>query len=160
MKKGEVMHQELLGSFARAVAGPETNIAEAKLVAAILGIYQMITATETDHGNHDAHANGIAALMKIRRSPVALLTKPQSKTQIVFSIPAASEKGEILDDLLIDFDALFRDPATNINELITLDQRFAAWQDSRAREFKPTVSGYGAPQSDPETELWSGRVDT
>ena len=48
-------------------------------------------------------------------------------------------------------------------ESIALDRRFANWQDSRFREFKPTVTGH-VIRSHHESEIavryWPGKVDT
>jgi hypothetical protein len=88
-------------------------------------------ASETNHGDHEAHAKGLAALMKVDPFPLNLLGTVRSaiyqhsvvsrvshfviksKVQVnangwhlqvsgVFSVPALSEQGESLDSLLVD----------------------------------------------------------
>jgi hypothetical protein len=38
----------------------------------------MVTTNETDHGNHDVHAKGLAAIMRTEHLPLTLLGKTQS----------------------------------------------------------------------------------
>lgn len=91
--KAGILYQELLGSMARAMESPAlANATESRLVAMLLGLYEVPLATtlrvcinlkadlvkiiitnETDHGNHEAHAKGLAALMKTGHSPLNLL---------------------------------------------------------------------------------------
>ena len=90
----------------------------------------------------------------------------------MFSVPALSEQGESLDDLLLSLDlvwtkskASFKSKDFNAlkNESVALDRRFADWQDSRVTEFKPTITGH-VIRSKHESEIAvgysPGRVDT
>jgi hypothetical protein len=91
--KAEKFYQELLGSLARAIESPASaDATETKLVAMLLGLYQVLleifffqhsgrradldadnNGQETDHGDHEAHAKGLAALMEIGHLPLNLL---------------------------------------------------------------------------------------
>jgi len=89
--KADRIYQELLGSLAKAIDSPNlSDTTEARLVAQLLGIYQVfiftvhllkstadllkiIMTTETDYGNHEAHAKGLSALLKTGQSPLNLL---------------------------------------------------------------------------------------
>jgi hypothetical protein len=90
----------------------------------------------------------------------------------VFSVPALSDHGESLDNLLLSLESLWaksevsfesKDLTTLKNESIDLDRRFANWQESRVTEFKPSLAGH-AIRSPSESQVavgyWPGRVDT
>ncbi|KIX00977.1 uncharacterized protein Z518_10043 [Rhinocladiella mackenziei CBS 650.93] len=185
VQKAEMFYQELLGSLARAIESPASaNVTESIRVAMLLGLYQMTMASETDHGDHDTHARGLAALMNIGHWPLDLLGTvrsgppkflPVSKVPSVsgvFSVPALRDQAESLDDLLLDLDLLWttfeascesKDFSALKNESIALDRRFAKWQNSRVTEFKPTRVGH-VSQSRYESQIavgyWPGKVDT
>ncbi|KAF2809790.1 putative C6 transcription factor [Mytilinidion resinicola] len=133
--KAGVFYQELLGSLAKAIQDPaSTSAAETKLIAMLLGIFQITMSDETNPGNHDAHAKGLAAFMQIGTSPLNLLGTVRSNqgphgtanVQVdkipsatnagfsikqvsgVFSIPAMRGQGESLDDLLLSLDSLWK----------------------------------------------------
>lgn len=108
--KAERIYHELLGSLARAIDSPAlVDVTEARLVAQLLGLYQVFTSavshciprlestadltqiimtSETDHGNHEAHAKGLSALMKTGHSPLNLLMtlRPDSSKNFPVSI--------------------------------------------------------------------------
>jgi hypothetical protein len=90
----------------------------------------------------------------------------------VFSVPALSDQGESLDDLLLSLDLVWRKSEASFeskdfnalkNESIALDRRFANWQDSRVTEFKPIVTGHVIRteyESGIAVGYWPGKVDT
>ncbi|KAH8810757.1 hypothetical protein F5884DRAFT_897311 [Xylogone sp. PMI_703] len=91
----------------------------------------------------------------------------------MFSVPALGGHGETFSDLLLDLESL-RTKCEIASELevlivlktesIALDQRFAHWQDSRVREFKPIsvahIDNYKQGPSKIPTGFWPGKVDT
>ncbi|RDW57449.1 hypothetical protein BP6252_13787 [Coleophoma cylindrospora] len=181
--KAEMFHQELLGSLAEAIENPASaNATEAKLVAMLLGLYQIIVATESNPGNHVSHAKGLAALMGSGHSPLSLLStrqsayvmSPKTRSQVsgIFSVPALSCQKDSLDDLLLSLDQVWRKFEASLElkglnslneEAIQLERRFSRWQDSRNTEFKPTIIGHvskGRSGSETAAGYWPGRVDT
>ncbi|TVY80763.1 hypothetical protein LSUE1_G007403 [Lachnellula suecica] len=183
IQKAELIYQKLLGSLAKAIENPPmAKTAELKLIAMLLGLYQIIMTSETDLGYHEFHAKGIAALMKIGNFPLNLLGSircsriPHSSKTLrvpgIFCTPALVGEGESLDDLLLNLNMLWteseglfdlKDISSLRIESITLDRRFAKWQDSRVAEFKPTAIGkvnQSQHEADVAAGYWSGNVDT
>ncbi|KAH8674132.1 hypothetical protein BX600DRAFT_457059 [Xylariales sp. PMI_506] len=182
VNKAKTMYQRLLRSFARAIENLDSaNPRELKLVAMLLGIYELQMAGETDHGHHNTHAGGLAALMRIGHSPRSLLSAGQPGHKIgqrknslghgVFFMPALSDQDEHLDGLLISLDKIWeRFEAAGdsaglhmlMAESVSLNHRFATWEDSRVAELKPFKIGH--IKQDNKLELavgyWPGNVDT
>ncbi|RFU24955.1 hypothetical protein B7463_g11385, partial [Scytalidium lignicola] len=182
--EAEVIYQELLGTFANAIEGYFSNDTENRLVAMILGIYQIALASEADLGGHETHANGLAALMNIGNLTLNPLntwgpnhgpSSSSSRLQIgsMFSVLALRSQGETLDDLLQKLEVLWAKCEITLEwealiilkkESISLEQRFAYWQDSRVREFKPTtvahIDNHQQGVSEISAGFWPGKVDT
>ena len=91
LRKAELMYHDLLGSLAKAIdSAAFVNNAESLTIAMLLGLYevllpqswspqiqqltllQIIVATETQLGNHSAHARGVAAILRIEKAPLDL----------------------------------------------------------------------------------------
>ncbi|KAH8883180.1 hypothetical protein GQ53DRAFT_787037 [Thozetella sp. PMI_491] len=179
--KAESFHQELVGSLGRLLGrndvkrGPEST-----LVSMLLGLGQMVTASEVHHGNHDIHARGLAALMKIAPGSSSLpgqTSIPDTihhfiKTSGVFSVPALDGQDGNLMGLLLDLHGLWtrsgaryesEDACSLLEDCAALDKRFKKWQKTRATEVKPTALGHLTPRGSASAVpagCWPGRVDT
>jgi hypothetical protein len=71
--RAELLYQELLGSLAKSIESPDSARAEeSRVIVMLLGLYQIIMTSDTNLGNHDAHAKGLAALMKMGHFPPTL----------------------------------------------------------------------------------------
>lgn len=90
----------------------------------------------------------------------------------MFTIPALNTEGESLDNLLLNLEWAWINSEASFEleefkalkaESISLDRRFAEWENSRVPEFKPTVVGH-VGRSKYESEIsvayWQGKVDT
>ncbi|PGH28173.1 hypothetical protein AJ80_00063 [Polytolypa hystricis UAMH7299] len=185
--KAEIFYQELLGSLARAIEGPDpANSTELKLVAMLLGLYQIAMTSETNSGDHIAHSKGLSALMEVGHSPLNLLgtVRPShildptkyfqnNKAPGLFSVPTLSNQGESLDDLLLNLDLVWTksevlfDPkdfkALN-RECVALDRRFSNWEDSLVLDFRPIAVAHISQSTyeprDIAVGFWLGRIDT
>ncbi|RMJ13674.1 hypothetical protein BHE90_013326 [Fusarium euwallaceae] len=126
-ERAERLHQELLGSLARAIEVP-TLVAslETRYIALLLGLYEISAANSADRRSHHAHAKGLSALLKTGTSPLDLLriirdgnrpdtnglsghcqgTQPRFRPRGIFSVPALSDGEECLDNLMLDLDSL------------------------------------------------------
>ncbi|UPL00156.1 hypothetical protein LCI18_011090 [Fusarium solani-melongenae] len=126
-ERAERLHQELLGSLARAIEVPTlVESLETRYIALLLGLYEISAANSADRRSHDAHAKGLSALLKTGTSPLDLLriirdgnrpdtntpsghcqgTQPRLRPRGIFSVPALSEGEECLDNLMLDLDSL------------------------------------------------------
>ncbi|KAI0123202.1 hypothetical protein BJ170DRAFT_641192 [Xylariales sp. AK1849] len=179
IQKAALFYQELLGALADTIDNPAVvNSREPRLIAMLLGLYQIITSDESDYGNHQTHARGLAALMGMEHSPLGLFGIFQKQDLTVgnvcrvFSVPAMDAKGESLDTLLHELDALRKIHEESFglkninalrNESIDLDMRLCKWAESRDAEFKPTTIGCatkGQHGSGKAVGYWPGKVDT
>ncbi|KAK9414641.1 putative Transcription factor domain-containing protein [Seiridium unicorne] len=179
VRKAERFYHELLGALAKAIENPTpANADEARLIAMLLGLFQMTVASHKDYGNHDIHAKGLAALMKVGYLPLDLLrgdglgSFKHFQVSGVFSVPSLRGSNGNLDDLLNEVDSLWakkessynsNDIHTLMDESIDLDHRLAKWQHSRVSEFQPVTVGYVGEKHN-LTEIpvgyWPGKVDT
>ncbi|KAH7014208.1 uncharacterized protein B0I36DRAFT_338405 [Microdochium trichocladiopsis] len=77
----ETRYQDLLGELAQLIDySKPRDEREPWLVAMLLGVYQIVHASEEDPGSHLAHSRGLAALLGIAHSPLALLQPSPMKT--------------------------------------------------------------------------------
>ncbi|KAM0813188.1 putative Transcription factor domain-containing protein [Seiridium cardinale] len=179
VRKAERFYHELLGALAKAIENPTpANTDEARLIAMLLGLFQMTVASHKDYGNHDIHAKGLAALMKVGYLPLDLLrgdglrSFKHFRVSGVFSVSSLCGSNGNLDDLLNEVDSLWakkessyssNDIHTLMDESINLNHRLAKWQHSRVSEFQPVTVGYISEKHN-VTEIpagyWPGRVDT
>ncbi|EPE28952.1 hypothetical protein GLAREA_00110 [Glarea lozoyensis ATCC 20868] len=180
--KSERLYQEVLGSFAKTINDPIlANTTESKLVALLLGLYQIAATTESSYGEHLIHANGLAALLKIGQSPLSLLGTMGSpliqgvgiKQNIgVFSASAFSNYGESLESILLQLSSVWNKSEAVLemeevhalkNEITALDGRFINWQKSRIQEIQPTTIGHVEERQHVEkvqVGFWPGKIDT
>ncbi|RSL74584.1 hypothetical protein CEP53_000081 [Fusarium sp. AF-6] len=126
-ERAERLHQELLGSLARAIEVPTlVSSFETRYIALLLGLYEISAANSADRRSHHAHAKGLSALLKTGTSPLDLLriirdgnrsdtngpsghcqgTQPRFRPRGIFSVPALSDGEECLDNLMLDLDSL------------------------------------------------------
>ncbi|KAI9733836.1 MAG: hypothetical protein M1818_007103 [Claussenomyces sp. TS43310] len=190
-RKAELLYHELLGSLARAIENPAfAHTAEPLMIAMLLGLYEMIMASDAHPSSHNAHARGVAAILQIENSPLDLFGAVQfirSGHSLVlngvvqncgmFSAPQSSNLVQCLDSLLLTFgpfwgkaDALLATPLIGSHDLyllkeeaIALDRDFAKWQEAQVKGFKPRTVGHvsqGPAGSNLGVGYWPGRVDT
>ncbi|KAK0105409.1 hypothetical protein ONS96_004799 [Cadophora gregata f. sp. sojae] len=180
--RAETSYHHLLGSLAKKLENPSTErFAETRLLAMLLGLYQIVMANEKDFGVHEVHASGLATLMKIDNSPLNLLepllarkslaTSGASQDPGIFSIPSLNETSPSLDELLRSLTVLwektkwstdYQDTSIFGAECAELDRAFAKWEADRASDFRPTEIGkviYAASQHI-TAGYWPGRLDT
>ncbi|KAF2108886.1 hypothetical protein BDV96DRAFT_254873 [Lophiotrema nucula] len=165
----EGLHQESLSSFAQNMeAGASTNRMEYKMIAMLLGLYQITMCSDEDYGNHITHAKGLAALMKISASPFALFGKDIG----LFAVPAFRDSDTTLDSLLFSLEALWtrlESPQSSLDfpalaeALVALETYFSVWQKRRIPEVKATSVTTIALRYDSNEHpvgYWPGSVDT
>ncbi|KXJ87537.1 hypothetical protein Micbo1qcDRAFT_208155 [Microdochium bolleyi] len=170
--RAETRYQDLLGQLAQLIEFPDArDEREPWLVALLLGVYQIIHASEDNPSNHAAHSRGLAALLGIPSSPLALLQPLTYQTRSRLTRPAPffvapstnpSTTSETLDSLILSTYALWTryqpssPPSPSLSsptargqhldsirtDAIALDSRFQHWQDTRAPEFRPVTSGH------------------
>ncbi|KAG4441872.1 hypothetical protein IFR05_002673 [Cadophora sp. M221] len=183
VQRAETSYHQLLGSLARTIEESNSvNNAEPRLVAMLLGLYQMVMTNLHDHGAHEIHARGLATLLKIENSPLSLLgpimtaqnpgLARKHKDLGIFSVPSMSEISPTLDDLLVRLGVLWQrseestaplDVFTLEEECRELDQQFAKWQYFRSPEFRPTtVHKIDLDQGAQRVAVgyWPGKIDT
>ncbi|KAL2062439.1 hypothetical protein VTL71DRAFT_6705, partial [Oculimacula yallundae] len=183
VKRADTSYQQLLGSLARKIENTSSAVdAESRLVAMLLGLYQMVIADKTDPGVHEIHAKGLSTLMKIENSPLSFLRpsidfSSQGLLKIdqgpgIFSVPTLSTAGPSLDDLLLDLDTIWHSfqASASLQDLSKLDvecthleRRFGEWQKCRVQEFRPVpIRKIDYGQDNPEflVGYWPGTVDT
>ncbi|KAH8676436.1 hypothetical protein BGZ60DRAFT_372142 [Tricladium varicosporioides] len=180
--RASIFNQELLGSLARALEDPtRASAVETKCIAMLLGLYQMTVGDVTNRGNHNAHAKGLTALLKVGMSPAEILGtfQPDDKSPRangfkrkkifgVFSVPAVGN----LEELLLSLDSLRTWSETLPDEksvialndaCIALNQRFVEWETTRLDEFKPiTIRTIGQSHGYSKISVgsWPGEVHT
>ncbi|KAF5006472.1 hypothetical protein FDECE_7159 [Fusarium decemcellulare] len=190
VERAEKLHQELLGSLATAIEDSTSAASlEARYVAMILGLYEIAAASPSDFRYHQAHAKGLAALLRTGSSLLDLLrisspgskqappqsrrSRPSPQVRGVFSVPALTVGEECLDNLMLDLDVLrtrFLASTTTMNyspdlqhSILALHQRFSRWASSRCQGFVPTTVGHVTQlesTSNFAAGCWPGRVDT
>ncbi|OBT74023.1 hypothetical protein VF21_05986 [Pseudogymnoascus sp. 05NY08] len=183
--RAEEAYQELLGALRIAIECPDfTETPEALMIVMLLGLYEMIVAGESYAGNHNTHARGVAAILKIEKSPLDFF----GAVQFMGSSHPAVKKGVLrvisqpttphpLSTLLHDFSPLYHkahnvlsSPTLLITDLailkadaISLSNQFAHWQATQPDVLIPNLLGQiPAPCHGSATQAgaWPGRVDT
>ncbi|KAL2867803.1 putative C6 transcription factor [Aspergillus lucknowensis] len=190
VRKAEMLYYDLLKSLAHAIECPEVaNREEIAVMAILLGLYEMIMAGNTDLGNHRAHAGGLAALLKIKNNPLALLEAVGSGRSLLgnksqdggmFSPMCSRGRGKDLDSLLVRLMPVFKEAEAllsrssgpfDFDRLGTLKEDAAAlssdlahWQQAQTAKVKPATIGHitmttRSAKSSPEAGYWPVRVD-
>lgn len=147
---------------------------EAQRIAMLLGLCQIVMASDVDPGYHEIHARGLAAMMNITHSPLDLLGYAPW-TPGIFSPPTLGGHGHDEDDslgcLLRELHGLWirANDECNIEsfgqrcsslqeECIALEQRFATWEDGRSAVLKPITIGTVKPCTT-AAGFWPGPID-
>ncbi|KAL3476659.1 putative C6 transcription factor [Aspergillus californicus] len=187
-RKAEELYQSLLLSLADAIRDPKVAVStDTAVMTTLLGLYEMISAGDSDPGHHHAHAGGLAAILKIENDPLALLTAVRGghsllsntlQTPGIFSTPCHRGPGEDLDSLVLKLGPIIKasDDLSSlslpsslqmvnslIEEATALNHELRIWQETRSDDFKPTTLGYintDSSSSNPEVGQWPGRVDS
>ncbi|KAH8681804.1 hypothetical protein BX600DRAFT_491961 [Xylariales sp. PMI_506] len=177
VRKAQLLYQDLLLSSAKALNSSRlTGTTELRLIALMMGLFQVIIADEHDIGNHEVHAKGLWALMGFGYSPSDPLNlfgdAHKEKAWSIFSITTANTKGDELDFLLqqvysiwIRSEITFEEGDLRAlqDESIALERRFSKWAEDRATEFKPIVAGHidlNRNKAGVEVGCWPGRIET
>ncbi|KAH7311921.1 hypothetical protein BKA65DRAFT_157572 [Rhexocercosporidium sp. MPI-PUGE-AT-0058] len=183
IQRAETSYHQLLGSLARTIEGSDSfNDAEPRLVAMLLGLYQIVMANQHDHGVHEIHARGLATLMKIESSPLSLLgpvlavqnpgLARKHQPLGIFSVPFLTGNSPTLDNLLLRLNLFWKGYGSSTGlhhlsklggEYIELDQQFARWEDCRSLDFRPTTIKKIDSDKDAKSfavGYWPGKVDT
>ncbi|ETS79059.1 hypothetical protein PFICI_08912 [Pestalotiopsis fici W106-1] len=179
MRKSEAFYQELLGSLARAIDDPVTEpTKEAKSIAMLLGLYQMMIASSDNHGAHEIHAKGLSALMKVKHLPGNDFNGEGSSffkqfhLDTIFCIPSLRGPTGSLGDLLSGVEKLYsrnehsigtNDVAEIKKDAMALSQLFSEWQNTRPLDFRPTTAGVTYQRDVTQhvpAGLWPGNLDT
>ncbi|KFY75157.1 hypothetical protein V499_04856 [Pseudogymnoascus sp. VKM F-103] len=183
--RAEEAYQELLGALRVAIECPDfPETPEALMIAMLLGLYEIIVAGESHAGNHNTHARGVAAILKIENSPLDLFgavhfissNHPSAKTAGlgVISQPTTPHP---LSALLHDFSPLYHkahnvlsSPAPLTTDLtilkadaMSLYNQFAHWQATQPDILKPHLLGHIPALchgSAAQAGAWPGRVET
>lgn len=183
INRAETSYHHLLGSLAKKLESSSTeNTAETRLLAMLLGFYQMVMANRADLGVHEIHASGLASLMKVENSPLSLMRPVLGSQKSVrnatphdfgiFSVRSLNETNPTLGQLICSLAALWKRSQSSKSqqdtsmieiECIELDRRFAQWHEDRVPDFRPTA--IGSISHDPCEErilagYWPGRIDT
>ncbi|PVH86156.1 hypothetical protein DL98DRAFT_510819 [Cadophora sp. DSE1049] len=183
VNRAEASYHHLLGSLAKKLESSTMgNTAEMRLLAMLLGLYQIVMAKANDPGVHEIHASGLATLMKVEHSPLSLLGPLLAckapgilETQQdvgIFSIPSLKQTNPTLDQLLRSLNLIWKasegstnqhDTSKLADECIELDRHFEQWHEDRAPEIRPTT--ICSVNHDPDAErvtagYWPGTIDT
>ncbi|KAL8784614.1 MAG: hypothetical protein Q9213_003869 [Squamulea squamosa] len=120
--KAQLYYFDLLGSLAKTIQNPAVaNNAESLMVVTLLGLYEMVVATEAQPDNWKAHARGVAAILQIEHSPLDLfgavrftrsshpwISNGPGQQCSLFLNPYSSDTSQSLDSLLLQFGPLWR----------------------------------------------------
>lgn len=177
--KSAAFYQELLGSLARAIENSATEpTMEAKSIAMLLGLYQIMTASPENHGAHEIHAKGLAALLRVDHSPGNdFSNRPPSLLKhfhldTAFSLPSLRGPSGTLGHLLAEVESLYsrselleggNDVSEVMEDAMALFSKFSEWQDTRTFDFRPTTAGRVRSRDDtdpPTAGFWPGNIDT
>ncbi|KFY07949.1 hypothetical protein V492_06673 [Pseudogymnoascus sp. VKM F-4246] len=184
--RAEKAYQGLLGSLTIAIVEPGfTETPEALMIVMLLGLYEMIIAGEFHAGNHNTHARGVAAILKIENSPLDLFGAAHFigpnhflvRNRAFQAIPQPTNT-QRLSALLQDFSPLYHKAHSLLSALITtpatltmlkadaisLFHQFSLWQNTQPTILNPRVLGH-IPEISPSlgahrVGAWPGRVDT
>ncbi|KAL7952301.1 putative C6 transcription factor [Trichoderma compactum] len=127
-------HGKPLRLFARTIRALPSEAQEDQiLIAPLLGLYQMVMASETNRGDHVAHAKGLAA-------PTMAIYRLVSEAFSTLGCNSGDDVGRISLLLLKQ-------------ECMDLDEHFLLWQSSREEGFQPTAIGR-------LHRYWPGSLDT
>lgn len=144
----------------------------------------MIAAGETHAGNHDTHARGVAAILKIENSPLDLFgaahfigsDNPSVKNGVL-QIVSPPRIPHPLSALLYEFSPLYHranillstpehplsDFAILKADATSLSHKFAQWEATQPRILNPYPLGHILAPSDGfarRAGAWPGRIDT
>ncbi|KIW46773.1 uncharacterized protein PV06_02411 [Exophiala oligosperma] len=119
LERTRLLYSRLLHSFQRTISNPSTSSTiESFMTAVLLGLYEMISATESDHGKHGAHIRGVSAILSTGESRLDLVngvkvfqvadpqligvpTKQPEALQGILGAPALSPFVQSLDSIFV-----------------------------------------------------------
>ncbi|KAL4783589.1 hypothetical protein BJX76DRAFT_368333 [Aspergillus varians] len=176
-RKAEELYHELLTTLAHAIKDPTLiNRADAAVMAILLGLFEMMLADGIDSGNHRAHAGGLAALLQIENSPLALLAAVSLGWSLlanggqvsrlksgIFSFPCFYGRGNDLDSLLIRLGSICKEShalssqtsaqpdaaklAALREDAWALNHDISQWQLSQREDSSPITIGHLIPNA-------------
>ncbi|KAJ5661817.1 uncharacterized protein N7477_009433 [Penicillium maclennaniae] len=166
--EAEKLNHGLVSSLA---VGLQNNSGASKkddaLVVTLLGIYEMIIANDARNGFHNAHAIGLAALLKLKNNSKSVLEALHNGRSLgilregiqndkmgLLAMPNVTASTESLDSLLLALSWLLR-------EALNLDGKFKQWSEAQSQRNRPTVIGQVSKTTALESIVgyWPGRVD-
>ncbi|KAF2801524.1 uncharacterized protein BDZ99DRAFT_455976 [Mytilinidion resinicola] len=162
----------LLHSFrSTLMRATESDMVETLMIAVLLGLYEIVSSTESDPGQRNAHVSGVGAILSNKDSPFDLTTGtrlfqlgnafllPESLPQPenVGLLCAPSRNGSVLalDGILINVNPIFNlandlfvapscqleDVRTLRQEAIALERHISTWPTRLTGEWAPHVVG-------------------
>ncbi|KAJ6127298.1 C6 transcription factor [Penicillium sp. IBT 18751x] len=187
--EAEKLNHGLVSSLA---VGLQNNSGVSKkddaLVVMLFGIYEMIIANDARSGFHNAHASGLAALLKLKNNPKSVLEALRNGQSLgilregiqnakmgLLAMPNVTASTESLDSLLIALVKMggkVKITATDglmdcdekcwlLREALNLDQKFKQWSEAQSQRNRPTIIGQVSKTTALESSVgyWPGRVD-
>ncbi|KAF2496520.1 hypothetical protein BU16DRAFT_549018 [Lophium mytilinum] len=163
---------DLLQSFrSRLMRAAESDLVEVLITAILLGLYEIVSSTESDPSQHNAHVSGVGAILSKKDSPFDLSTGtrlfqlgnafllqdslPQPKHVGLLCAPSRNRSVLALDSVLIKVNPifnlandLFAAPSCQLEEVrtlrqeaIDLERHISTWPTKLTKEWEPRVVG-------------------
>ncbi|KAH8691975.1 putative C6 transcription factor [Talaromyces proteolyticus] len=190
LRQADQMYHDLLSSLAISI-DDLTSVSmrdESILVAILLGLYEIIITDESCPGYHNAHAAGVAAMLRVKNTPLDLLQALrndqsfvskrllQTNTRGLFAIPQANGDETPLDNLLFQLGTLWKRTtqldilphnvlSTLRSEALYLDESFSLWENTQNKYFRPSTiycmsSNEKSDYTSIDVGYWPGNIDT
>ncbi|KAK9252704.1 hypothetical protein V1507DRAFT_212610 [Lipomyces tetrasporus] len=185
--KARVMYSEMLHSLQVMISNAAMpSTAESLMTAVLLGMYEIITATETHPSNHGSHCAGVYAILSVKNSPFDMLNRFQisrplmpkepQKTLGILCAPMSHPSFQTLDAFLVKSWPLLTTAAALLSNALTivediqnalkearlLNEECSRWPASQPEEWRPRTIAFINPRQDSTAQGlgWlSGRVD-